>query len=158
MEIKFVSSVLFVNDIQTSRRFYEEMLGQKVLMDHGPNVGFEGGFSLWQKDHANQILFGRPFTGELPLGKHNLELYFETEELEKIINNLVSSKTEFVHPLIEQPWGQRVIRMYDPDRHIVEIGEPMSAVISRYLDSGMKLDEIAKRTSMPLEIIQQLAK
>jgi catechol 2,3-dioxygenase-like lactoylglutathione lyase family enzyme len=158
MEIKFVSSVLFVNDIQTSRGFYEEILGQKVLMDHGPNVGFEGGFALWQKDHANQVLFGRPFAGELPLGNNNLELYFETDKLEETISKLVSSNVEFVHSLIEQPWGQRVIRMYDPDRHIVEVGEPMSTVISRFIGLGMNLDEISKRTSMPIEIIQQLAK
>lgn len=40
MEIKLVSSVLFVKDIQASRHFYETVLAQKVLMDHGPNVGF----------------------------------------------------------------------------------------------------------------------
>lgn len=40
MEISYVSAVIFVRDIAISRRFHESVLGQQVLMDHGPSVGF----------------------------------------------------------------------------------------------------------------------
>lgn len=30
---------------------------------------------------------------------------------------------EYVNPLMQHDWGQRVIRIYDPDRHVIEIGE-----------------------------------
>ena len=56
--------------------------------------------------------------------------------------------------MIEQPWGQRVFRIYDPDKHMVELGEPMTAVIKRYLNQGMTPIEVAKRMSMPFEIVQ----
>jgi hypothetical protein len=59
--------------------------------------------------------------------------------------------------LREQPWGQRVFRVYDPDGHIVEIGEPMPVVIQRFLAQGMSAEEAAERTSMPLEIVQKIA-
>ncbi|MDF2566503.1 MAG: glyoxalase, partial [Massilibacillus sp.] len=62
----------------------------------------------------------------------------------------------FVHDMIEQPWGQRVFRIYDPDKHMVELGEPMTAVIKRYLNQGMTLIEVAKRTSMPVEFVQTM--
>ena len=61
MKAQFQSSVIFVQDILASRQFYEGLLGQKVLMDHGPNVGDVGGFALWQAEHAHQIIFGRPY-------------------------------------------------------------------------------------------------
>ena len=33
-----------------SRKFYEEVLKQKVVMDFGANITFEGAFSLQTKD------------------------------------------------------------------------------------------------------------
>ncbi len=58
--------------------------------------------------------------------------------------------------MIEQPWGQRVLRVYDPDGAIVEVGEPMSCVIIRLFKAGLAEEEIVKRTFMPLEIIRQI--
>jgi catechol 2,3-dioxygenase-like lactoylglutathione lyase family enzyme len=152
MELKLISSVLFVKDIQVSRRFYETVLGQKVLMDHGPNVGFEGGFALWQVEHAHQMVFGSPKT----VGNANLELYFETDHLDDALVVLNAQNVKLIHPLVEQPWGQRVVRFYDPDEHIVEIGEPMPAVIFRLAGEGLSAAQIAARTSMPEEIVKQI--
>jgi catechol 2,3-dioxygenase-like lactoylglutathione lyase family enzyme len=157
MEIKLVSSVIFVKDMQVSRRFYEEVLGQKVLMDHGPNIGFEGGFALWQRDHANQIVFGKLPVEQPAAEVHNAELYFETEKLDEAFSRLGTAQVRLIHPLVEQPWGQRVLRFYDPDGHILELGEPMHVVIIRFLAQGQTVEEIAQRTSMPLEIIKQIA-
>jgi uncharacterized membrane protein (UPF0127 family) len=33
---------------------------------------------------------------------------------------------KFIHELREQPWKQKIIRIYDPDNNILEIGEPMA--------------------------------
>jgi catechol 2,3-dioxygenase-like lactoylglutathione lyase family enzyme len=152
MEIKLVSSVLFVKDIQVSRHFYETVLGQKVLMDHGPNVGFEGGFAIWQAEHAHQMVFGSP----QEKGKACSELYFESPQLDEVLTNLETCGVKWIHPLREQPWGQRVVRFYDPDDHIIEIGEPMPSVILRYARQGMSAEQIAGRTFMPREIVDQI--
>ncbi len=157
MEIKFVSAVIMVKDVKASREFYEGLLGQKVSMDHGPNLAFEGGFAIWQRNHASEIIFNQPQPAPIPAGCHAMEIYFETEDLEKIREKLAAEKIEFVHDLIEQPWGQRVLRVYDPDGFIVELGEPMSCVIIRLLNAGLTEDEIVKRTFMPVEIIRQIA-
>jgi transposase len=42
--------------------------------------------------------------------------------------------------------------------YIVEFGEPMEVVIKRFLRQGMSIEETAKRTSMTLEIVKQIAK
>ena len=84
MSIQFLSSVLFVQDVEASRNFYEKLLGQEVEMDFGPNVGFKGGFAIWQIDHASQMIFERPMNGADQLGRKNFELYRVVAELESI--------------------------------------------------------------------------
>ncbi|MCP4539035.1 MAG: glyoxalase [Chloroflexi bacterium] len=158
MSIKFQSSVFFVKDVGVSRRFYEGLLSQQVEMDFGPNVGFVGGFAIWQVDHACQTIFERAPGGMGQLGRENCEIYFETDDLDTVHAQLSEAGVEFAHPLREQPWGQRVFRFYDPDGHIVELGEPMPVVIQRFLTQGMSAEEISERTSMPIEIVQQIAK
>jgi catechol 2,3-dioxygenase-like lactoylglutathione lyase family enzyme len=156
MEINLVSSVLFVADMAVSRRFYEEILDQQVLMDHGPNVGYKGGFALWQQDHAGQMVFGGKAPEPTPAKKLAAELYFETAELDTVFAKLQDNRVVFLHHLVEQPWGQRVTRFYDPDGHIIEIGEPMNCVIERMHSQGLTAEEITRRTFMPLEIVKQI--
>lgn len=156
MPPQYQASVIFVKDVKASRTFYEGLLGQKVMMDHGPNVGFEGGFAIWEVNHAFEMVYQRaPDSGE-PLGRENFELYFESTDLNEIWQQLSGAGVKAVHSVREQPWGQRVFRVQDPDGHVVEIGEPMSVVIMRYSDQGMDQAAIAERTSMPLEVVEMI--
>lgn len=158
MSIKFVSSVVFVKDIQVSRRFYETLLNMTVEFDFGPNIAFAGGLSLWALDHLTPLLFNQPAPlSSAPLGAKNWELCFEAEELDDILARLATANVRFVHPLREEPWGQRVIRFYDPDEHIIEIGEPMHVVVRRMLRQGLPAEEVAARSSMPLVFVQEVA-
>jgi len=157
MNIQFQSAVFFVQDIDVSRRFYQDLLEQEVLMDHGPNVGFVGGFALWQVEHACETIFEHSTPETEQLGRKNCEIYFETHDLEAVWERLSEASVRVIHPMREQPWGQRVFRVCDPDGHIVELGEPMPVVIQRFLAQGMTAKAIAQRTSMPVEIVRQIA-
>ncbi|MDQ1252590.1 MAG: hypothetical protein QG646_1712 [Euryarchaeota archaeon] len=87
---------------------------------------------------------------------NNFELYFEEEDMDSFLQKLKEiSYIEYVHGLKEQPWGQRVIRFYDPDKHIVEVGEPMESVVKRFLSKGLSIEETSKRTLMPEEFVRQ---
>lgn len=154
MAFKFISSAMFVKDIQASRHFYENVLGQVVDIDFGLSIGYMGGLSLWQGEHAYQTIFGASVDDSLPLGARNCELCFEADDLDQMLERVTQANVQFVHPMIEQPWGQRVFRIYDPDRHIIEIGEPMSQVILRLFASGMPVEDVARRVGMPLDIVQ----
>ncbi|MBN1811577.1 MAG: VOC family protein [Anaerolineae bacterium] len=144
-----------VKDVGVSRQFYEGVLGQEVDLDFGPNVSFAGGlFSIWQVDHAHEIMFGNPLS---EVGQGEMELYFETDDLDEVMQRLADAQVEFVHPLREQPWGQRVVRAYDPDGHIVEAGEPMPVFVARFLNQGMSVEQAAERTGIPVEIVRQIA-
>ena len=157
MSVEFRSSVIFVRDVDASRQFYEGLLGQTVLMDHGPNVVFEGGLSIWQVDHAFGIIFDKQPEHLGQLGRENMELYFETEDLDAAWAALSDAGVQVVHPLREQPWGQRVFRCHDPDGHTIEVGEPMSSVIRRLLAQGLSAREVSERSSMPEDLVHQIS-
>ena len=44
--------------------------------------------------------------------------------------------------------------LYDPDRHIVEVGETMNSVCRRFMNGGMTVEETARRMDVPLEYVQ----
>ena len=155
--IRFLSSVLFVSDITASRRFYEELLGQKVEGDFGLNVAFAGGFALWQSVHAQQTIASPEVVPPTPAGCGNGELYFETESLDEVWAKLAQAGVTCVHSIREQPWGQRVFRVFDPDRHLVDIGEPMPVVVRRFIAQGQTVEQIAARTFMPVEMVRTMA-
>lgn len=156
MTIKFLSSVLFVKDIQASRNFYEHILSQTVENDFNLSVGYVGGFSIWQAEHALQTIYGTP-SGAGPLGARNAELCFDVDDLNAVYARVTQAKVKIVHPIIEQPWGQRVFRIYDPDEHIIEFGEPMSVVVLRMLSEGKSVEDVTRQTAMPLEVVQAAA-
>jgi catechol 2,3-dioxygenase-like lactoylglutathione lyase family enzyme len=155
MVLRFVCPLIVVDDVAASRRFYEDVLGQTVKFDFGENVTFEGDFAIHHKAHY-QSLLGDEKRFAIASRAHNAELYFETGAVEALDRRVAEAGLEFVHALREQPWGQRVVRFYDPDGHIVEVGETMTAVVRRFHEAGMSVDEIAQRTSMPRELVQSV--
>jgi len=154
MKIDFVSPAVLVKEIKRSKYFYETILGQEIEMDNGEHVGFRGGFSIWEGDHAYGLIFeqGKKFSNSR--GQEGFELYFETMELEGVLNKLKSSDVELLHGIHEHPWGQRGFRVYDPDGHIVEVSEPLLCVVRRFRDQGLSIEEISERTSIPADMVR----
>lgn len=151
--MKFICPLIVVNNMETSRSFYEKVLNQKVQFDFGENVSFEDGFAIHLKSHFADLI--NKNENDIIQGPNNFELYFEEEDLDSFLKKLEDfGSVEYVHGLKEQPWGQRVIRFYDPDKHIVEVGEPMESVVKRFLSKGLSVEETSKRTLMPEEFVR----
>ena len=83
-----------------------------------------------------------------------MELYFETESFDSFLQHLGTQTVELVHPVQDMPWGQRLIRFYDPDGHIIEVVESMQTVICRFLRQGMSAAEVAQKSQHPLEFVR----
>jgi len=148
--MKFQGPLIAVNNMEVSKKFYTEVLQQKIIFDIGANVAFEGHFSL-QENYAELVGFNK---NDLVQCSKNFELYFEQEDFDSAIKHLENySDIKYVHDVKEYEWGQRVIRFYDPDMHIIEIGECMENVVKRYLKQGMSVEEISKRTMYPIEFV-----
>ena len=88
--------------------------------------------------------------------KSGSEIYFEIEDITTLYNSIKKENIEFLHDIKEQPWGQRCFRIYDPDKHIIEFGEPMSIVIQRFSNQGISIEGIVKKTLMPLEVVEKV--
>ena len=153
--LKFICPLIVVDDIARSRNFYEQLLGQKVKFDFGQDVQFDGDFSIHLKPHYQALLGG---AAQYPVTKraHWGELYFEIDELEPVYQRLLEADVEFIHSIQEQPWGQRVMCFYDPDDHLVEIGESMEAVVLRFYKQGLSIDLISEKSSMPPEFVEHV--
>ncbi|AKB23384.1 glyoxalase/bleomycin resistance/dioxygenase family protein [Methanosarcina sp. WH1] len=152
--MKFICPLIVVNNMEISRNFYEKVLDQKVQCDFGENVSFESGFAIHLKSHFSDLI--NINKKDIIQKSNNSELYFEEEDLDSFLQKLKDvNSIEYVHGIKDQPWGQRVIRFYDPDMHIVEVGEPMESVVKRFLSEGSSVEETAKRTLMPEEFVRQ---
>lgn len=152
--MKFICPLIVVNNMEVSRNFYEKVLGQKVQYDFGENVSFEDGFAIHLKSHFSDLI--NIDKRDIIQKSNNSELYFEEEDLDSFLQKLKAiDSIKYVHVLKEQPWGQRVIRFYDPDMHIIEVGEPMESVVKRLLSEGSSIEETSKRTLMPEEFVRQ---
>jgi catechol 2,3-dioxygenase-like lactoylglutathione lyase family enzyme len=125
--IRFANPVVFVRDIAVSRDFYRDVLGLAIVQDAGVFVLYEGHFSIHQAHELIQTVFGRESGDAAALqGRNNLLLYFESDDLGGEFARM-EGLVRLIHPIQRQAWGQKVFRFYDPDGHIVEIGEPMES-------------------------------
>lgn len=153
-ELKLHSFVILVKDIGVSKRFYQEILSQEVEMDFGKNVGFKSGLALWDKEYAQNIIFGSKVSSIDD--NRNLEVYFETDNLPEIYDKVKENKVEVIHDIREQPWGQRVFRIFDPDGFIIEIAESMMDVVRRLIGEGLSKEAVSEKTMMPKEAIDAI--
>ena len=148
--MKYMSPLISVSDMQKSLGFYRVVLGQTVGMDMGTNVSLTCGLSM-QSNYAE--LVGLDPKDEVKRS-HNFELYFEEDDFDAFVDKLASMpEAEQVHGVKEYPWGQRVIRIYDPDKHIIEVGENMEIVVARFFRQGMTAEEVQARTGYPMEYV-----
>lgn len=148
--MKYVSTLISVKDMEISKRFYHDVLGLDVIADLGANVTLTGGFALqtmatWQHFIADK---------DVKLHNNAIELVFEEIDFDKFLNHMKKFDIEYVHDMIEHSWGQRVIRFYDPDYHIIEVGESMEMVVKRFKNTGMTDEQVAKRMHVSLEYVQ----
>ena len=130
---------------------------QEILADFEMNIPFKSGFSIWQAEHATDVIFSGKQTPPAKLAQNNFEMYFESADLEASWAKVEANWDDIIHPIETAPWGQRGFRLRDPDGHIVEIGEPLPVLINRLLGEGLTPEEVAKRTLVPIEMVKAMA-
>ncbi|MGN0409529.1 MAG: VOC family protein [Candidatus Fimousia sp.] len=151
--MKLKNILIVVSDIECSKKFYKDLFGLEVVSDFGENVVLTEGLVLQEKK-----LWETFIDRKAVMGGNDAELYFEEDHMDSFIEKLEKSSYEitYIHRCMEHDWGQRVIRIYDLDGHVIEIGESLEYVARRFLEEGMGLEETARKTQLPLSQIEEM--
>ena len=148
--MKYTSTLIAVKDMDASKQFYQDVLGLHVAADFGANVVLEGGVVLQTLDTWKTFIR----TDDVVLPTNAGELYFEEEDMDGFCARLKTFDVSYVHELFEHRWGQRVVRFYDPDKHIIEVGETLTRVVLRFIESGLTAEETAARMDIPVDFVR----
>ena len=151
--MKYVCTVISVADISAARKFYEDLFGLEVYQDYGKNIAFTCGLAL-QQDFDWLVSIPK----EKVLKKsNNAEVVFEEQNFDGFLNKLKEyPEIEYLGEVIEHSWGQRVIRFYDLDGHLIEVGEDMKMVVKRFLNAGMSMEELSVKMDASIEDLTKL--
>ncbi len=153
--MNYQSTLLCVQDLQASVAFYRDVLSLSVIEDFGANVTLTGGFSLQSLETWKGFI--DVLEGDITFRHRAGELYFEEDDIDAFWQRLRAiGGVQLVHGLKEHPWGQRVVRFYDPDGHIIEVGEAMPAVVRRFLASGLTIAQTAKRMDVSEDYVRRM--
>jgi len=92
------------------------------LLDNDGNMILTEGLVLQDEKIWNSFQ-GRDIIPE----NNSCELYFEEADIEGFIEKLerLYPEIKYVNRLMTHSWGQQVIRFYDLDGNLIEVGTPM---------------------------------
>ena len=118
--MKLKNILLVVKDIEYSKWFYRELFGLEVITDFDGNAILTEGLVL-----QDEAIWKNFIEKSISHKGHSSELYFEETNMDGFLKKLASwpDPIEYVTPLTEHSWGQRVVRFYDPDGHVIEVCE-----------------------------------
>ncbi|MBR5267690.1 MAG: glyoxalase [Lachnospiraceae bacterium] len=129
--MKLKNMLIVVKDIERSKAFYRGLFGLDVLTEFEGNVILTEGLVL---QDAN--IWESCINKTIEFGTNNVELYFEENDMDWFEEKLAQwpDPITFVMPFSQNGWGQRLVRLYDPDGHMIEVRESMTVVSRRNID------------------------
>ena len=120
--MKLKNVLIVVKDIDKARQFYHDLFGLDLILDNDGNMVLTEGLVLQEEKYWLEFL-GKEVIPE----NNSSELYFEESDIESFVEKLETYYPEvrYVNRLMTHSWGQKVIRFYDPDGNLIEVGTPM---------------------------------
>ncbi len=120
--MKLKNVLIVVRDIEKSRQFYHDLFGLDTVLDNDGNLILTEGLVL-QDEKIWKGFLERDIVTE----SNSCELYFEEKDIEAFVQRLerLYPSVRYVNRLMCHSWGQKVIRFYDLDGNLIEVGTPM---------------------------------
>ena len=114
--------LIVVKDIERAKQFYHDLFGLEMILDNDGNMILTEGLVLQEEKYWKEFI-GRAIIPE----NNSCELYFEEADIEGFIERLERyyPEVKYVNRLMMHSWEQKVIRFYDPDGKLIEVGTPM---------------------------------
>lgn len=120
--MKFKGTLLVVENCNRALEFYKNVFGLKLIHDNDGNMELSGAIFLQESS------YWKKFIGKNIIKCSNSsELYFEEPDIEAFVARLekLYPDTVFVNRLMTHSWGQKVVRFYDLDGNLIEVGTPL---------------------------------
>jgi len=117
--MKFKGTLIVVKDCRKALKFYQDMFGFELICDNDGNMELSDNLYLQEEKYWEQ------FTGKRVVSQCNhTELYFEEPDIDSFVKKLerLYPDIEYVNRLMTHRWGQRVVRFYDLDGNLIEVG------------------------------------
>ena len=114
--------LIVVKDIEKSKQFYHDVFGLNMVLDNDGNMILTEGLVL-QDEKIWKNFLGKDIIPE----NNSCEVYFEDSDIEAFVEKLerLYPSIQYVNRLMEHSWGQKVVRFYDLDGNLIEVGTPM---------------------------------
>lgn len=152
--MKFRGPMLVVKDIERAKKFYTEVIGVRVIADLGENVTLTGGLAL--QTESSWTTFTNCTSDFFTYHGNDAEMYFEEEDFDGFIEKISTLEVDRVGEDLEMPWGQKVVRLYDPDKHIIEVGEDMKVMMKRLHATGLSIEQLSEKTFMSPKMVARM--
>ena len=112
--------LITVKDMEKSKAFYKELFGLDVILDNDGNVILTEGLVLQDAGIWEETVGG----GIIPRNNAS-ELYFEETDIESFAEKLdaYTEEIQYINRLTQDSQGRKVIRFYDPDGNLIEVGQ-----------------------------------
>jgi len=120
--MKLKNILIVVKDIEKSKQFYHDLFGLDTVLDNDGNMILTEGLVLQDEK------IWKKFLGKEIISKNNAsELYFEEQDIEAFLEKLDQRyhEIQYVNRLMTHSRGQKVVRFYDLDGNLIEVGTPM---------------------------------
>ena len=120
--MKLRNVLIVVKDIEKSQKYYHDLFGLEMVLDNDGNMILTEGLFLQEEKYWKEFL-----ERDIVTRSNQCELYFEEKNIEAFIEKLEAlyPDTEYVNRLMTHSWGQKVIRFYDLDGNLIEVGTPV---------------------------------
>ena len=114
--------LIVVKDIERSKKFYHDLFGLDIVLDNDGNIILTEGLVL-QEEKIWKDFLGKTIIPE----SNSCELYFEDQNRARFVEKLerLYPNIQYVNRLMTHSWGQKVVRFYDLDGNLIEVGTPM---------------------------------
>ena len=124
--MKLKNVLIVVKDIEKARQFYHDLFGLELVVDNDGNMILTEGLVL-QDEKIWKDFLGKDIVTE----NNSCELYFEEKNIEDFVQKLekLYPSVKYVNRLMTHRWGQKVVRFYDPDGNLIEVGTPVTDVM-----------------------------
>ena len=112
MQVKRIMAIIAAADVSAAKRFYQDILGLGVLMDHGWIVTY---------GTSQKMSVQVSIASEGGSGTSVPDLSIEVDDLDTVLQRMKKAKVAIEYGPADEPWGVRRFYVRDPFGRLINI-------------------------------------